>query len=151
MTQNRSNHPSKKPLRPAEGAWIRDGRSGLCGICESTTVQTVFARTLAGTPFTARRDDVCVLSPDAANEAVHTPPVRSITERSKGVQMSRLPQVREGHTVEHVDERLRGEYPAGRVVLTGVGMVSVQPANGAPKWTVDRYDVRHLDEDQQAD
>ncbi|MFI6586685.1 hypothetical protein [Embleya sp. NPDC050493] len=66
--------------------------------------------------------------------------------------MSRLPQVHVGHIVEHLDESRRDECPEGRVVLTGVGLVTVQPANGAPKWTVDRHEVRHVDaQDKQAD
>ncbi|WP_126643869.1 hypothetical protein [Embleya hyalina] len=60
--------------------------------------------------------------------------------------MSSLPLVREGDIVEHAHEDRRGEFPAGRVTLTGVGMVTVEPLNGTPKWTVDRYDVRHIDE-----
>ncbi|MFE3199076.1 hypothetical protein [Embleya sp. NPDC059237] len=60
--------------------------------------------------------------------------------------MSSLPLVREGDIVEHAHEEQRNEFPAGRVTLTGVGMVTVEPLDGTPKWTVDRYDVRHIEE-----
>ncbi|OPC82674.1 hypothetical protein B4N89_18530 [Embleya scabrispora] len=104
----------------------------------------MFARTLAGTSFTARADDVRVLSPDAAKDAVYTPPIEPTLFPIKGVHMSRLPLVCEGDIVEHVHEAQREEYPAGPVVLTGIGLVTVQPANGAPKWTVDRWEVQHV-------
>jgi hypothetical protein len=152
MEQTNSTHLAAKPVRPAQGSWIRDRLSGLCGVCESTTGQTVCARTLAGTSFTARADDVRVLSAAAAAEAVYTPPVGSTTKHGKGVEVSQPPQVREGHIVEHVDESRRHECPEGRVVLTGVGLISVRPTNGGAMWTVDRSAVQHVDEqDRQAD
>ncbi|MGW9209869.1 hypothetical protein ACWGR4_23140 [Embleya sp. NPDC055664] len=60
--------------------------------------------------------------------------------------MSSLPLVREGDIVEHAHEDQRNEFRTGRVTLTGVGMVTVEPLDGTPKWTVDRYDVRHIEE-----
>ncbi|OPC81537.1 hypothetical protein B4N89_11805 [Embleya scabrispora] len=57
--------------------------------------------------------------------------------------MSHLPTVCVGDVMEHVRESERRVCPTGTVINVGSGLVTVQPADGTPKWTVDRYEVRH--------
>lgn len=61
------------------GAWIRDGRSGLCGICVSSTELLVVARTPGGTCFRTRLLDVEILETEVAVAALYTPPVGPFT------------------------------------------------------------------------